>query len=141
VIRRRQNSHRRSSATHRRGAILAAALIEFVVVAAILFSILQGVIRQHRQILTGRQQLQAQWLAQAGVDRAVAQLHKSADYHGENWRVPADQLDGASPADVKISIEPVPDHPDDRHLTVEANTSPDSIHSVRRTREATIHLK
>ncbi len=86
----------RPSAARRRGAILAAAMVEFVLVAAILFAVLQSVVSHHRRLITGRQQLQSQWLAQAGFDRAVAQLRKSADYRGETWHVPATDLEGAA---------------------------------------------
>jgi len=131
----------RYPAGYRRGAVLAAALVEFLVAAAILFGVLQDVVRHHRQLLTGRQQLQTQWLAQAGVDRAVAQLRKSADYRGETWRVPADELDGVAPAEVKIHLESVADQPDDLRLRVDAEYPTDSVHCSQQTREATIHLK
>jgi type II secretory pathway component PulK len=121
--------------------VLAAALVEFLVAAAILFAVLQDVVRHHRQLLTGRQQLQTQWLAQAGVDRAMAQLRKSADYRGETWRVPPDELDGVAAAEVKIRLENVADQPDDLRLTVDAQYPTDSIHSSQQTREAIIHLK
>jgi hypothetical protein len=129
-------SHRR-----RRGAVLAAALVEFAVAAAILFTVLQGMVSHQRQLLIEQRQLQAQWLAQGGVDRAVAQLRKSADYRGETWRVPADELDGTAPGEVKINLDAVADQPDDLHLIVEANYPSDSVHSSQQTREAIIHLK
>jgi hypothetical protein len=125
----------------RRGAVLAAALVEFVIAAAILFSVLQGMVKHHRQLLVGRQRLQTQWLAQAGVDRAVAQLRKSADYRGEIWRVPADELDGGDSAEVQIRVDTVAGKPDDLHLVVEANYPSDSIHGTQQTRDTIVHLK
>jgi hypothetical protein len=131
----------RCPAPHRRGAVLAAALVEFVVASAILFAVLQNVVRHHRQLMTGRQQIQAQWLAQAGIDRAIAQLRKSPDYRGETWRIPPDELDGNSQAQVEIHLDSFADHPADLHLTVVADYPADSIHTSRQTRESTIHLK
>jgi hypothetical protein len=131
----------RCPAPHRRGAVLAAALVEFVVASAILFAVLQDVVRHHRQLMTGRQQIQAQWLAQAGVDRALAQLRKSPDYRGETWRIPSDELDGDSKAQVEIHLDPLADHPDDLHLFVVAEYPTNSIHNSRQTLESTIHLK
>ncbi len=131
----------RCPAPHRRGAVLAAALVEFVVASAILFAVLQDVVRHHRQLMTGRQQIQTQWLAQAGVDRAIAQVRKSPEYRGETWRIPSDELDGASPAQVTIHLNSIADHPDDLHLSVVAEYPTDSIHNSLQTRESTIHLK
>ncbi|HEY2827732.1 MAG TPA: hypothetical protein VGJ04_09055 [Pirellulales bacterium] len=125
----------------RRGAILAAVLVEFIVAAAILFAVLQAAISHHRHLLGGRQQLQSQWLTQAGMDRAIAQLRSSTDYRGETWHVPAADLDGIDAAEVQISLEPVPDQSDDLHLTVAAKYPADAVHCVQQTQEATIHLK
>jgi Tfp pilus assembly protein PilX len=131
----------RPSAARRRGAILAAAMVEFVVVAAILFAVLQSVVSYHRRLITGRQQLQSQWLAQAGFDRAVAQLRNSADYRGETWRVPSTELEGTMSGAVQIRVESVADKPDDLHVVVQANYPDDSIHGSQQTREAIVHLK
>ncbi|HEY2827919.1 MAG TPA: hypothetical protein VGJ04_09990 [Pirellulales bacterium] len=131
----------KSRGRHRRGAVLVAALVEFIVAAAILFAVLQAVVGHQRQLLAGRQQIQAQWLAQAGIDRAVAQLQKSPDYRGETWRVSADELDGIAPAEVQIRLETVPERTDDLHLSVQAKYPADSVHCVQQTRETTIHLK
>jgi type II secretory pathway component PulK len=120
--------------------VLAAALVEFLIVVAILFAVLQDVVHHHRQLLIGRQQLQAVWLAQAGVDRAVAQLRASPDYRGETWRVPADDLDGFGAAEVQIRLQPIADKSSDLHLTVEAEYPTDSTRRSQQTREATIHL-
>jgi Tfp pilus assembly protein PilX len=140
------NRQSRIAATHalrhnRRGAVLAAALVEFVVASSILFGVLHGVVDHQRQIIVDRQQLQTQWLAQAGLDRAVAQLRAANSYRGETWQVPAEELDGAAAAKVQITLETVADHPDDLRLTVQANYPDNSIHSCQQTRTATIHLK
>jgi type II secretory pathway component PulK len=132
---------RRSDAARRRGTVIAAALVEFLVAAAILFAVLQSVVGHHRQLLKARHEVQAQWLAQAGIDRAVAQLGKSASYQGETWHVPAEELDGMDAAEVQIRVERVAENSDELHLTVEARDPSDPIHCVKQTREVTIHLQ
>lgn len=131
---------RRPDAARRRGTVVAAALVEFVVAAAILFGVLQSVVGHDRQMIKARHEVQAQWLAQAGIDRAVAQLRKSESYRGEIWHVPADELDGLDAAEVQIRVEPA-EKSGELHLAVEARNPSDPIHGVKQTREATIHLQ
>ena len=132
---------RRPDAARRRGTVIAAALVEFIVASTILFAVLQSVVGHHRQMIKGRHELQSQWLAQAGIDRAVAQLRKSASYRGETWHVSADELDGLDAAEVQIRVEPVAEKSGELHLIVVARDPSDPVHCVKQTREATIHLQ
>ena len=125
---------------HRRGALLAAALVAMVVAGSILLSILQTVVAHHRQTFTHRQQVQAQWLAQGGIDRAVAQLRSSSEYRGETWNVPEDELSGSAPGKVVIRVEPLADEPNALQISAQADYPSDTDHRARQTREVVVHL-
>jgi Tfp pilus assembly protein PilX len=131
--------HRQSA--DRRGVVLAAALVAFLATAAVLFALLKTVVNHQREVRDQRQSLQAQALADAGIDRGVAQLRRSDAYRGETWHVPDSQLDGTATADVEIRVEAVADHPDQLHLFVQADYPSDPIHRARQSRQATIKLK
>jgi hypothetical protein len=49
---------------------------------------------------------EANWLVEAGIDRAAAQLGRSRAYTGETWRLPAEQVEGSRGATVRIEIKP-----------------------------------
>jgi hypothetical protein len=48
---------------------------------------------------------QADWLAEAGVNRAAAQLGRSGSYAGETWPLTAAQLDGSREATIRIDVK------------------------------------
>ena len=54
----------------------------------------------HRdQVRAQERRIQAEWLAQAGLDRALFRLAASAGYTGETWQIAAADLGLAEPAD------------------------------------------
>ncbi len=88
----------------RRGSILVVVLVSLLVASMLGASLIRTVVVHHRQmrILGGQQQ--AFWLAEAGVQRAEAQLSKDAQYNGETWPVPAGVLGASRTAEVKIQV-------------------------------------
>jgi Tfp pilus assembly protein PilX len=129
------------SARERRGAVLALALVVFLLCTAILCTLLQGVVNHERQVRDHRQIDQAAWLADAGINRAVAQLRQTDTYRGETWSVSADDLGGAAGGKVTIEVEASDQQPGAMHLTVQADFPDDAVHRIRQSRETTIHLK
>lgn len=84
---------KRSSTPHdRRGVTTVAVLICFVVLALVVASLVKLGVAYRDQVRTAERRLQAEWLAEAGVDRALARLSHDADYEGETWEIPADAL-------------------------------------------------
>lgn len=51
-----------------------------------------------------RQRAQAWWLAEAGLERAVAQLQLDAAYRGETWSIDAAEFGGSGGALVEIQV-------------------------------------
>lgn len=63
---------------------------------------------------------QADWLAEAGIERAVAQLAEKADYPGESWLIPSEELGGIDAARVEIVMESEAKNPARRLVKVSA---------------------
>jgi type II secretory pathway component PulK len=117
----------------RQGVALVAAVVAFALAATILFYLLKTTLDQQRQMLLHRQEVQADWLAAAGIDRAIAQLKEFPDYTGETWRIPAEQLNNTTPAEVVIKVK-TSDLVNQRKITVQADYPADTIHRSRKTR-------
>jgi len=129
------------SARERRGAVLALALIVFLLCVTILCTLLQSVVNHERQVRDRRQIDQAAWLADAGINRAAAQLRQSASYRGETWNVSADELGGAASGKVTIEVKASDQQSAALHVTAQADYPDDAVHRIRQSRETTIHLK
>jgi type II secretory pathway component PulK len=123
----------------RRGAVLVAVIVALAVGSAVLFYVMKAAVDEQRQLRSHRQEVQADWLAKAGIDRAIAQLRQSAEYAGETWQVPPEQLDGISPAEVAIKVEPAAET-DTRQITVQADYPADTPLRSRKTQQTIVQL-
>lgn len=119
--------------------VVVAAVVAFAIAATFLFYLMKNTLDQQRQMLTHRQEIQADWLAAAGIDRALAKLKQSPDYNGETWRVPADELSDTAAAEVVIQIEDS-NLFNQRKITAQANYPLDTPHRARKTHAKTIIL-
>jgi len=79
---------RRPAAALRRGGALVMALAALLVVTLVAGALVKSLIAAHRQSRRYAAQSQAQWLAEAGLARARAQLAARPDYAGETWQAP-----------------------------------------------------
>jgi len=76
-----------------------------VLVCLLIITMISGALLKigvaHRDFVRSQERkLQAEWLAQSGIDRAVARLAAQPDYTGETWKL--------TPRDLNLS-EPEPD--------------------------------
>jgi Tfp pilus assembly protein PilV len=106
---------------HRRGVIVIVVIVCLMVAAAIVVSVVRQAGMERRTQQTSHRGVQADWLAEAGVERAAARLAANAAYAGETWRISAADLGGDSAAEVRIKAEPVANHPSQRRIRVEAD--------------------
>jgi type II secretory pathway component PulK len=129
---------RETAMLRRKGVVLAAALIAFAVVTATLFAILKGVASQHHELQREMQVVQADYLADAGLQRALTQLQRDSSYHGETWRLSEDEFDGVTSGTVLIEVNRSSGN--DAAITIrsQADYPNDEIHRIRKTREITI---
>lgn len=90
----------------RRGAALAMMIVITVLVTGLLAGLVRQVFVVNRQARLLEDSLQADWLAEAGVARGLAQLQQNPDYAGEDWTISAEQLNGSQAGVVKIERLP-----------------------------------
>ena len=87
---------------------------------------------ERQQVRAAERRLQADWLAEAAVNRAAALLDKNSDYAGETWNLSAAELAGSDAAAIEIRVAPVTDRPERRSIQVAADFPADSLqHSSR----------
>jgi type II secretory pathway component PulK len=100
----------------RRGAVMLYALVCLMLLSLIGASLLKLATAQRHQVRREQSRMQAAWLAEAGIERAVALLADDADYAGETWELSADDIGGADAASVQIEV--VTTEADSRQRTV-----------------------
>lgn len=125
-------------ANPRRGAIAVIAMITILITISIGLGLVRTSLQSRDQALRRQDQTQAQWLVEAGIERAVAQLRQSAEYRGETWKLPADKLGGRRDGEVRIELEAAEDNANDYQLTVVADYPAGSEHRIRARKTITI---
>jgi hypothetical protein len=104
------------------------------------FALIETSVLGHRQSRVLAQRQQCFWLAEAGVQRAVARLRKSPKYDGEKWVVPADVLEASHPGLVTVLVTK-PSKPDtEATIRVEARFPDDPVRGTVYQRELSIKL-
>lgn len=107
--------------SHRRGATSVIAVATLSLVALVGASLLRLSTLRDRQIREEERRIQADWLAEAGLERTWAQLVADQSYAGEKWDVGSDDL-GGFPGRVHIEVVPESDGPSSLrtvHVTAE----------------------
>jgi hypothetical protein len=113
----------------RRGAILVVIIVCFVVAATLFVLLARSAVADRRAAETRYWSVQAQWLAEAALERAAARLATDAKYDGETWTVPAEQFGGDRGGVVTIGLDSSDtDHPGRRLVRVEARYPDDPVH-------------
>ena len=104
-----RQTNRRSRAFRRRAFALLAVLIALAVVAVLVTGWIGSGIGRRAHARQAEQRLQADWLAESGLDRAAARLAANASYTGEVWNIPGKELSGPDGATVDIRVAPTGD--------------------------------
>ncbi len=120
------------------GAALVIVLIGMAVATMIFLSVLKLIAVQRQSVELQTRQIQAGWLAESAIERAVARLSADANYRGETWNISAQDLGGRDGATIAIRVEDVPGKPDRRSVRVEADYPTDPNQRARQSREAII---
>lgn len=124
----------------RQAAALAIVLAVMILATALLAIWARAVIAAHRQQRREQRRCQVEWLVEAGIERAVAQLRRAEDYRGETWRIAADKLGGRDQAVVVIQVEPVADLATRRIVRVRADYPENPDRRVRHSKQITVDL-
>jgi hypothetical protein len=121
----------RNSQARRRGAVLIIALVCLALATVIGGALLRWALMEHKLLRTQEQASQARWLAEAGVERAAAQLGASAEYQGETWEVSAADLPAGEPARIHLHVAPIDGQPRRRSVDVEVEYPFESKSPIR----------
>jgi hypothetical protein len=114
-----------------------AVLVCLIVLAMIAGAILRSGAAQREEVRAQERGLQADWLAEAGLQRAIARLAADPAYAGETWDIDARALDSADPATVVIAVDRPADRPGRRTIRARADYPRDPPRRARRTRQTT----
>ena len=109
--------------------------------ASVIFvALLQLSVAQRRRVEAEAWQVQAAWLAESAVERAVARLAADADYQGETWRLSADDLGTRQGAVVQIDVETIPEHEQRRRIRAQADYPDHPQHRARHSKQIVAEL-
>ncbi len=124
----------------RRGMLAIAVLVCLIVLTMIAGALLRVEAARREEVRSQGRRLQAEWLAEAGIQRALARLAADPAYTGETWNVAARDLGAADAATVAIAVERPPDDPKVRTIRVRADYPRDPPRRARCTRQTTAPL-
>jgi Tfp pilus assembly protein PilX len=82
-------------------------LAVFAVIAILAGVWCRRIVYERRYQRLADHRTQAEWLAEAGVRRAAAQVSVDPAYRGEAWRIEASEMESPSAAIVDIRVEPL----------------------------------
>ena len=122
----------------RRGAVIILAMVCLIIVSAVGSSLVKSALLQRRQVIRDQQRHQAEWLAQAGLERAAAILQSNPEYTGDGWTVPLESQAG-KPGHVAIRVE-AGDRTNHRTITVVAESPRDADRGATITRRIDVDL-
>ena len=127
--------------THpRAGAVLIMALVCLVLVAALGGTLVRWAAMEHKLLRAKEDQSQARWLAEAGIERAAAQLAEAADYRGDTWEVVRADLPSGQPARVAIHVTPGDEDSRRRTIAVDVEYPLESHSPIRLHKEVDYQL-
>jgi Tfp pilus assembly protein PilX len=91
---------------HRRAAVLIFAMLVLLVLTLLGGELVRTMVMTSRRTQQDRHHLQAAWLAESGVERALAQLESDKGYGGEVWQPTVDDAaaENANAGKAKVTI-------------------------------------
>jgi hypothetical protein len=139
----------------RRGLTTIAVLICLVIITLISGALLKVSLAQRNMNGDRERRLQAEWLAESGVDRALARLTVDHNYSGETWPITAGELGlpettaptespwrtARSAAIVTIAVEPIAGEANRRRIRVQADYPVDPPRRSRYSKQLLIDLE
>lgn len=124
----------------RRAVVLMSVLVCMAVAMTLFLAWLKTAAMERRQLRAQQDRLQAEILADAGLDRAAAQLQSTGDYSGETWQIGAEAFAGRGAATVTIQVKPPEENATSRNVHAVAEFPLGGDARVRRSKQITIVL-
>ena len=139
----------------RRGMTTVAVLVCLLIITLISGAVLKVGLAQRDMNRERERRLQAEWLAESGVDRALARLTFDHSYTGETWPITAGELGlperpataespgqaDRSAAIVTIAVESIAGEANRRRIRVQADYPPDPPRRSRHSKQLLIDLE
>jgi len=144
IARRRQSGHHLGR--HRRGTILVLAMVCVAITMSIMMLLVRSALSHHAAQTTHVNAAQANWLVESGFERATAKLAVDPSYTGETWEILPGEFGetesdaSASPAVVRIEVEPAENGSREREIHVTADYPNSTAHRVRRGKQIVVQL-
>jgi Tfp pilus assembly protein PilX len=121
----------------RRGLLAVVVLMCLLVLTLVAGALLRAGLAQRDQTRAQERRLQAEWLAESGLRRALARLDADPGYKGETWNIAARELGSTDDATVGITVEPAPGDAKRRTIRAQADYPRDPPRRARYTRQVT----
>ena len=124
----------------RRGLTAVAVLVCLIIITMVSGAILKVSFTHRKELRSQEQRLQAEWLAEAGIQRGIARSTADLAYNGESWEIPAREL--GSPDSALVTIATRRTTGDTQHVEVRAQADYplDPMRRARVTRFRIINL-
>lgn len=106
--------------TTSRGLAMIAVLAVLMIVGGFSLTVVRSVTARRQMLLGEERRIQAEWLAEAGLERALAKQRTSGDDKPETWNIPEEELGGRGAGRVTIKWAPSPPDTGRRTLLIEA---------------------
>jgi Tfp pilus assembly protein PilV len=137
----------RDARNPRRGLILVAVLVCVLVLMMLGAALLKVELASRQSNRDHERRLEAQWLAESGLERARARLAADPSYSGETWKLSAADLGlddatqtAAAAGVVAISVNQNSGEPRRKRVRVQADFLRDRAHPSRHSLELLINL-
>lgn len=127
-------------AAPRRGVAMIVAMICLFSIAMLGATLLRLAVVQYRQTRQDQRRLQAEWLAESGLQRAVARLRAEANWSGDVWDVSAESLGAPGVVTTRIVEEADAADASGRRIVVTAEFPAGSQERARCSRSARVEL-
>lgn len=116
----------------RRGAVMIVILACFALAATLFVLLGRMAVAERRASELQMWTVQAEWLAEAALERAAARLRADAKYNGETWNISASELGGQKAAQVEIRVASLDKKiPGERWISATADYPNDPVHRCR----------
>ena len=119
----------------RQGIALLAAIVCVSIATAVMCGLVHLATQAYRETELEQRREQAGWIAESGVERALARLTANPEYSGEQWSLSAEAIGGRHNAEVTIQVEPLEGRENWRRVRVVADYPLEPSLRVRQTRE------
>jgi hypothetical protein len=127
----RQVGSDRGLRLRRRGTVIVVAAVFLFLATFLTVRLATTMTGEHRRMRQHERQLQSVWLAESGIERAVAQLQLNPNYEGEMWTRAAEATGQSFDGVVEIRIDRVGAAGPQRQVSVVADYPAELPHRVR----------